>query len=150
MKSSCFISSMLLISSLLFSPIQAECAISTASRSNQTVFQNATASDRWEVNHSYLIKKKHKKNIQDGPKDDPLAILALAAGIASVVGILQLLAFITAPIGIILSIASLNRIKKNPDKWKGRNKAIWGLVLSILGLAFSIGFFVYLVNNIFD
>jgi Domain of unknown function (DUF4190) len=84
------------------------------------------------------------------PVGDPLASFALIAGVVSILGVIRLITLITAPVGIVLSIISLVRIKKHPDQWKGKNMATWGLVLNILGLGLAIGWLWYLVKYIFD
>ena len=81
-----------------------------------------------------LIKKKFAK----GLPSDKAAIEAVTDGMAIaglVTGILSLLifGFILGILGIVFSGIALKRIKREPEKRKGRGMAVAGLVCGIIG-----------------
>lgn len=84
-----------------------------------------------------LVKSDSLSKKFDTPKNDPFAYAGLFLGLA---GLLMLLFFpfssIPASIiAIICSAIALSRIRKNPEKYKGKKAAIAGLVLGIVGFA---------------
>ena len=84
-----------------------------------------------------LIKKGLDADIAaDDAKTDGMAIAGFITGLVS----LFLFGIILGPLGIIFSAIALKRIKRNPEKRKGRGLAIAGLILGICGV---IGWAIY-------
>jgi|GEM_PF-5649705 len=129
----------------------AACAISTATVAHHYYVspQYAGTTAKHKAHFSWL-KRKHRTTQQDGLKREPLALISFILGILSILTTPFLISVFIFPFGIILSIISLIRIKRNPDRFKGKKMATWSLVLNIVALALWVGLFVYLVNNVFE
>ncbi len=75
-----------------------------------------------------------------------VSAIALISFVSSLLGIVGVIIAITAGIitglsllllvGLVVGSIAIHKIKKHPEKYRGRNFAIWGIVLSILGLLF--------------
>ena len=72
------------------------------------------------------------------PETNSMAVAGLVMGILSMTIGLVCCGLVFNVLGIIFSSVALSQIKKSPVQQTGRNLAIIGLVLSILGLAFQI------------
>ncbi|AQG78125.1 DUF4190 domain-containing protein [Spirosoma montaniterrae] len=66
----------------------------------------------------------------DGPRTDPFAIVALAAGGLAI--FTSLGAFLLGAAAIVFGALSLQRIKRQPERFKGRGMAIGGMVAGIV------------------
>ncbi len=84
------------------------------------------------------------------PERNGMAVAGLVMGILSMTVGLFCCGPVFNVLGIIFSTVALSQIKRSPVPQAGRNLAIVGLVLSILGLAFQIIlFFVFGAMGIF-
>jgi hypothetical protein len=72
------------------------------------------------------------------PETNSMAVAGLVMGIFSVTVGLVCCGFVFNILGIIFSSIALSQIKRTPGQQTGRNLAIVGLVLSLLGLVFQI------------
>lgn len=72
------------------------------------------------------------------PPANGLAIASLVLGIFSITLGWCYVGVITAPVGVILGIVSLNQIKKDPTKIGGKGMATAGVVTSAIGVVFVI------------
>ena len=68
-----------------------------------------------------------------------MAIAGLLMGVIGVTIGLLCCGFLFDVLGIIFSSIGLSQIHRDPSRQSGEGLAIWGLVLSILGLFASIG-----------
>ena len=86
----------------------------------------------------FIAKKEMKKLYSNGePKEtNENAILGL------------IFAFVLPPLGIIFSLIALSQINKNPEKYKGKELATAGLILSIAYIILTVILLVALVNAI--
>lgn len=75
-------------------------------------------------------------NQQDGPKTDPFAIVAISAGgLAILTGYG---AFLLGVAALVFGALSLSRIKKQPDRFKGKGLALAGMIAGIVGVGLII------------
>lgn len=95
-----------------------------------------------------LRKASPSRNVAEGGRLDPLAIIALVIGTVSLVGTVYFFGLFTAPVGIILSIISLDRIKRRPEKWRGKRMATWALVMNLFALVVVAVLLWYIINYI--
>jgi hypothetical protein len=72
------------------------------------------------------------------PATNSMAVAGLVMGILSMTVGLVCCGLVFSILGIIFSSVALSQIKKSPTQQTGRNLAIIGLVLSLLGMAFQI------------
>ena len=72
------------------------------------------------------------------PKTNGMAVAGLVMGILSTTIGLVCCGLVFNILGIIFSSVALSQIKRSPAQQAGRNLAIIGLVLSLLGLVFQI------------
>jgi hypothetical protein len=72
------------------------------------------------------------------PETNSMAVAGLVMGIFSVTVGLFCCGFVFNILGIIFSSIALSQLKRSPGQQTGRNLAIVGLVLSLLGLVFQI------------
>jgi len=72
------------------------------------------------------------------PETNSMAVAGLVMGILSMTVGLVCCGLVFNVLGIIFSSVALSQIKKGPVQQTGRNLAIVGLVLSLLGLVFQI------------
>jgi hypothetical protein len=72
------------------------------------------------------------------PETNSMAVAGLVTGILSMTVGLVCCGLVFNILGIIFSSVALSQIKKSPVQQAGRNLAVVGLVLSVLGLAFQI------------
>ena len=72
------------------------------------------------------------------PETNGMAVAGLVMGILSMTVGLVCCGLVFNVLGIIFSSVALSQIKKGPVQQTGRNLAIVGLVLSLLGLVFQI------------
>jgi len=72
------------------------------------------------------------------PETNSMAVAGLVMGILSMTVGLVCCGLVFNVLGIIFSSVALSQIKKGPAQQTGRNLAIVGLVLSLLGLVFQI------------
>ena len=72
------------------------------------------------------------------PETNSMAVAGLVMGLLSMTVGLVCCGLVFNILGIIFSSVALSQIKKSPVRQTGRNLAIVGLVLSLLGLAFQI------------
>lgn len=66
----------------------------------------------------------------DGPRTDPFAIVSLATGAVALVGGYGGLLLVAA--AIVFGAISLTRIKREPDRFKGRGLALAGLIAGVV------------------
>ena len=157
MKSIKLLCCAMLASAFLSVPFQANSAINNANVNSPYVRQYAGEQADNTSNHRSWFKKKARLVVQDEPKNDPFAIFSLIAAVASIIGIFYLLGIIITvpafilffiPISILFSIISLVRIKKHPEKWKGKKMAIWALMIVALPFAAFLGLIIYFLDNL--
>lgn len=80
---------------------------------------------------------------REGPRTDPFAIVALAAGgLAILAGLGSVLLGAAA---IVFGALSITRIRKEPGRFKGRGMAIAGMIAGIVGTAGAILLYLYYV-----
>ena len=78
----------------------------------------------------------------DGPRTDPFAIVAIAAGgLAIFTGIGSLLLGAAA---VVFGALSLSRIRKEPNRFKGKGLALAGMIIGIVAAA-AILLYVYVL-----
>lgn len=75
----------------------------------------------------------------DEPRNDPMAVASLITGVSGLVlGLLLsgVIGILAGAVGIVLGAISLTRIKRNPDKYKGKSMAWAGFITGtvIVGL----------------
>lgn len=66
----------------------------------------------------------------DGPRTDPFAIVALSTGAVALVGGVGGLLLVAS--AIVFGAISLTRIKREPDRFKGRGLALAGLIIGVV------------------
>ena len=76
------------------------------------------------------------------PAMNGMAVAGLVMGIISVTVGLFCCGVVFNVLGVIFSLVALSQIKRSPGQQTGRNMAIVGLVLSLLGFVFQIIIFV--------
>lgn len=69
----------------------------------------------------------------DGPRTDPFAIVALAAGGLAIFAGLG--SFLLGAGAVVFGALSITRIRKEPGRFKGRGMALAGMILGIVGTA---------------
>lgn len=78
----------------------------------------------------------------DGPRTDPFAIVAIAAGgLAIFTGLGSLLLGATA---VVFGALSLSRIRKEPNRFKGKGLAMAGMIIGIVAAA-AVLLYVYVI-----
>ncbi|MGI8893009.1 MAG: DUF4190 domain-containing protein [Bacteroidia bacterium] len=81
------------------------------------------------------VGEKSSKPISDGkPKDEAMGIVGMIFGIIAWFMPIIALAVVMLIMAAILGIASLSKIQKNPDKYKGKGFAITAIALGVIGI----------------
>lgn len=70
-------------------------------------------------------------------KDQTLPIVALVAGILSIVMSCCYLGFLLGPVALIVGFIGMNNANKNSDIYEGKNLAVVGMILGGIGLGMS-------------
>lgn len=80
--------------------------------------------------------------MQTAGQDQTLPIIALVAGIASLIMVCCNLGVLFGPVGLIVGYIGMNNANQNPETYGGKNLAIIGMVLGGIGFAVSFLFLV--------
>jgi hypothetical protein len=99
-----------------------------------------------------IISKKHMDQYLNR-KQEPLGLLALGVGLISVAAFISLLILGGAGVftilfglgAITLGLISLRKIKRRPDKFKGRTAAILGMIFPSLILAYLLYIIIFFI-----
>lgn len=134
----------------LWIPLQTNGAVSNACLITSHAQQSADEQTDNAADHRTWFKKKNRSVAQEELKNEPFGTLAVIFAIISVVGLYGLFALFTAPIGILFSIISLVRIKKHPEKWKGKKRSQGALHINLLALGAAIVLLLFLITYVFD
>lgn len=78
-----------------------------------------------------LFKSKAKKANKEN--DKVMNGFAVAGFVCAVVGVF-VAGFLLGTLGVVFSAIAMNKIKKNPEKFKGKGMAIAGLVIGIVAV----------------
>ena len=106
--------------------------------SNGEVERFNTASTSSNINNSSTNKSYNSptNSQSDGPRTDPFAIVAIAAGgLAILTGYG---AFLLGAAALIFGALSLSRIRKEPNRFKGKGLALAGMIAGIVAVAFIV------------
>ena len=86
-----------------------------------------------------IFAQEEGLNINNKTKIESLSVVSMITGILGAV--VWPLSIIFGPVSILLASIGLRRIKKSPEKFKGKGFAITGLILGILELLFGLFIF---------
>jgi hypothetical protein len=130
---------------------QADAASSTAAVGQQVVSQSAGKKhNKTDHFHREWFRHKDRLKAEDEPRHDIFATVAMILAVTNLLGALIFFPIVLAPIGIIFSLVAIVRITDHPDKWKGKRKALWAMLLNSIALAVSIWWFNYLSGIYWD
>ena len=80
-------------------------------------------------------------------KQEPSSLGGFISGVAGILLIFTIIApFILGLVGLITSLTGLEKINKNPEKWKGKQLANAGIVLGIINLILSVTFITVILS----
>lgn len=106
-----------------------------------TVSTNSSSSARTTTNSRQSYQSPTNRS-DDGPRTDPFAIVAIAAGgLAIFTGLGSLLLGAAA---VVFGALSLSRIRKEPNRFKGKGLAMAGMIAGIVAAA-AILLYVYVL-----
>tara|TARA_B100000035_G_scaffold86517_1_gene72682 strand:- start:738 stop:1334 length:597 start_codon:yes stop_codon:yes gene_type:complete len=91
------------------------------------------------------LKYHFKQSIEEEVKEPELHWAALTGMICGILGLL-VAGFILGTLGIIFGGIGLNKINKNPDKYKGKGMAVTGIVTGIVGIIVLVFLFAFLLS----
>jgi Domain of unknown function (DUF4190) len=116
--------------------------LSVKTADGEIIFRNTNNNANTDENNNnnrdknYGTDDRNNNNNSNEPKLEGNALAGMICGIMGLVLGFNLIGLAAGVVGIILSIIGINKIKREPKKYKGRGLALAGLICGIAACAF--------------
>jgi Domain of unknown function (DUF4190) len=116
--------------------------LSVKTADGEIIFRNTNNNINTDDNNSNNRDKNYgtdnNSNNSNEPKLEGNALAGMICGIMGLVLGFNLIGLAAGVVGIVLSIIGINKIKREPKKYKGRGMALAGLICGIAACAFYV------------
>jgi Domain of unknown function (DUF4190) len=118
--------------------------LSIKTADGEIIFRNTNNNVNTDDNNNnnrdknYGTDDRNNSNNSNEPKMEGNALAGMICGIMGLVLGFNLIGLAAGVVGIVLSIIGINKIKREPKKYKGRGMALAGLICGIAACAFYV------------